>query len=263
MKSPALKLGLALLALFVIPLVHADEAQKKGLAIATEADKRNQGFTDSTADLIMELYNKAGEVSKRELRIKTLEVADDGDKSLTIFDTPKDVQGTAFLTFSHKVGDDDQWLYLPKLKRVKRISSSNKSGPFMGSEFSYEDLSSQELEKFTYRHLRDEVAESLDCYVIERTPTYKKSGYKRQVVWLDKEEYRVIKTEFYNRRDQLAKTLKASGFKKHLDQYWRPETMEMVNHLTGKKTVLTWSNYQFKTGLKDSDFNKNSLKRAR
>lgn len=263
MKSPALKLFLALLCLFVVPLTQADEAQKKGLAIATEADKRNQGFTDSTADLIMELYNKAGDVSKRELRIKTLEVEGDGDKSLTIFDTPKDVQGTAFLTFSHKVGDDDQWLYLPKLKRVKRISSSNKSGPFMASEFSYEDLSSQELEKFTYRYLRDEVAQSLDCFVIERIPTYDKSGYKRQVVWLDKEEYRVIKTEFYNRRDQLAKTLTASGFNKYLDQYWRPTTMEMVNHLTGKKTVLTWNNYQFKTGLDDSDFNKNSLKRAR
>lgn len=263
MKSPALSFLLLVLSVVLTPVVHAEDAKKKGLEIATEADKRNQGFTDSTADLTMELFNKAGEVSKRELRIKTLEVADDGDKSLTIFDTPKDVQGTAFLTFSHKVGDDDQWLYLPKLKRVKRISSSNKSGPFMGSEFSYEDLSSQELEKFTYTYLRDEVVESKDCYVIERVPTYDKSGYTKQVVWLDKEEYRPIKTEYYDRRGQLAKTLIASGYQKYLDQYWRPTTMEMVNHLTGKKTILTWNNYQFKTGLKDSDFNKNSLKRAR
>ena len=73
--------------------------------------------------------------SKRELEIRTLEVKDDGDKSLTVFHTPRDVRGTALLTFSHGVDPDDQWLYLPALRRVKRIASNNQSGPFMGSEF--------------------------------------------------------------------------------------------------------------------------------
>ena len=94
----------------------AQTPEEKGLAIAKEADLRNEGFGDSTADMLMILRNKHGQESRRKIRIRTLEVKGDGDKSLTIFDTPKDVKGTAFLNFTHKVGDDDQWLYLPALK---------------------------------------------------------------------------------------------------------------------------------------------------
>ncbi|MCK4739413.1 MAG: outer membrane lipoprotein-sorting protein, partial [Deltaproteobacteria bacterium] len=112
---------------------------EQGLAIAKEREKRAKGFVDFTGDMEMILKNRHGEISTRQMRTKTLEVKGDGDKALSIFDTPRDVKGTAFLTFSHKSGDDDQWLYLPALKRVKRISSSNKSGSFMGSEFAYED----------------------------------------------------------------------------------------------------------------------------
>jgi len=112
------------LSLFIVPpLARAETPEEKGLAIAREADRRDSGFGDFTADLNMTLRNKHGQESVREIRIRTLEVEGDGDKSLSIFDTPMDVKGTAFLTFSHKQGDDDQWLYLPALKRVKRISA--------------------------------------------------------------------------------------------------------------------------------------------
>ncbi len=139
-----------------------------------------------SADLLMILKNKHGQQSARKIRVRTLEVEGDGDKSLTIFDNPRDVKGTAFLTFSHKQGDDDQWLYLPALKRVKRISARNKSGSFVGSEFAYEDISSREVAKYTYRWIRNEVYAGQACFVIERYPVDKKnSGYKRQVVWTD------------------------------------------------------------------------------
>ena len=134
----------------------AETAGEKGLAIAQEADRRDSGFGNYTNDVEMILKNKQGQESTRKIRSKTLEVADDGDKSLTIFDEPRDVQGTALLSFTHKEGPDDQWLYLPALKRVKRISSDNKSGPFMGSEFAYEDITSQEVDKYTYKYISDE-----------------------------------------------------------------------------------------------------------
>ena len=105
------------------------------------------------------------------MRVKVLEVEDDGDRSLFIFDEPRDVAGTAMLVHSHKDAADDQWLYLPALTRVKRISSSNRSGSFMGSEFAYEDMSVPEVEKFTYRYLRDEPCGELTCTVVERFPT--------------------------------------------------------------------------------------------
>ncbi len=237
--------------------------EQKGLEISKEAKARDIGWTDSTADMLMLLRNKQGQESVREIKIKSLELADDGDKSLTIFNKPRDVKGTAFLSFSHPVGADDQWLYLPALKRVKRISSRNKSGPFMGSEFAFEDLSSFEVEKYTYKYIGDEQINGLDSFKIEQYPLDENSGYTKRIVWIDKQEYRTQKVDFYDRKDSLLKTLTFVDYKQYLSKYWRADVQQMVNHQSGKSTELKWNNYAFKTGLKDGDFNRNSLKRTR
>lgn len=251
-------------ALLLTPLLaSAETAEEKGLAIAVEADKRDTGFEDFTASMVMELRNKQGDVSTRTIRLKTLEVIGDGDKSMSIFDKPADVKGTAFLTFSHAIEPDEQWLYLPALKRVKRINSKNKSGPFMGSEFAYEDLASQEIEKYTYKYLRDEQLNGVDCFVIERYPAYEHSGYTRQLAWVNKDKYVAEKIEFYDRKNDLLKTLINSGYQQYLGQYWRASEMTMENHQTGKSTILKWEEYKFKTGLEDKDFSRNSLQRER
>ena len=244
-------------------LDSAKSPQENGLAVALEADRRDIGFDNYEASLHMTLRNRHGEESEREMRSRNLEVDGDGDKTLVIFDTPRDVSGTAFLTFSHKDGSDDQWLYLPALKRVKRIASNNKSGPFMGSEFAYEDISSQEIEEFTYEFLRTEMVDEMECHVIVRYPTDKKSGYTRQIVWIDTEEYRTQKIEFFDRKDELLKTLQYSGYQKYLDRFWRPDSMQMENHQTGKSTVLLWKDYAFDAGLSESDFDQSSLARVR
>jgi len=244
-------------------IAQESDATKRGLEIATEADKRDNGFKDNVSELLMTLRNRQGQESTRQIRNQTLEVENDGDKSMVIFNQPRDVKGTAFLSFTHKSGPDDQWLYLPALKRVKRISSNNKSGPFMGNEFAYEDISSQEVEKYTYKYLRDEQYNDQDCYVIERYPVDPKSGYKRQIVWIDKTHYRNLKIDFYDRKDTKLKTLTYHGYKQYNEKYWRASEMRMANHQTGKGTTLEWKNFQFATGLKESDFNKNSLKRVR
>ena len=243
--------------------VQAETPEAKGLAIAVEDDKRDNGFVDYQADMQMILKNRHGEESNRYLRTKNLEVEGDGDKSLVVFDKPRDVKSTALLNFTHKTGADDQWLFLPALKRVKRISSANKSGSFMGSEFAYEDVTSQEVEKYTYKWIRDETLDGLECFVFERYPAYKNSGYTRQVVWLDKKEYRMLKIDFYDRKNSLLKTQTFRGYNQYLGKFWYPDEMFMLNHQTGKSTLLKWSDYKFKVGFKDRDFNKNSLKRAR
>ena len=243
--------------------VSAQTAEQRGLEIAQEADKRGNGFNDFRAEMEMILKNRQGDESRRFIRVMGLEVDGDGDKGLSIFDEPADVRGTAMLTYSHKVDTDDQWLYLPALKRVKRIASRNKSGPYMGSEFAYEDLGSQEIEKYTYKYLRDEVFQGMDSFVIERDPVDKYSGYTRQVTWIDKAEYRPLKTDFYDRKNTLLKTLTFIGYKKYLENHWRPSEMFMENHQTGKTTRIIWKNYRFRTGLKDNDFQVNDLKRAR
>ena len=241
----------------------AETPEEKGLAIAAEDDKRDNGFVDYQAKMEMILKNRHGEESVRYMRSKNLEVVGDGDKSLITFDRPRDIKGTALLNFTHKTGIDDQWLYLPALKRVKRISSANKSGSFMGSEFAYEDVTSQEVEKYTYKWIRDETLDDMECFVIERYPAYKNSGYTRQMVWLDKKEYRMMKIDFYDRKNALLKTQTFRGYRQYLNTYWYPDEMYMENHQTGKNTLLKWSDYKFKNGFKNKDFNKNSLKRAR
>lgn len=258
------KLLLTLPLLSLLPLdAPAETPAEKGLAIAVEADARDQGWGDSRADMNMILRNQQGETSERELRVRTLEVDGDGDKSLIIFDHPADVAGTAFLSYTHAVEPDDQWLYLPALKRVKRIASANKSGPFMGSEFAFEDLSSQEVEKYGYEWLRDEALDGEECFVVERIPQYEHSGYTRQVAWIDKAHYRPRKVEFFDRKGAHLKTLTFHEYHEYLDQYWRAHRMEMVNHLNGKSTTLTWRDYAFRNGFTDRDFDRNTLKRVR
>ena len=238
-------------------------AEEIGLKIAQDARSRERGFVNFTAQQVMILRNKHGQQSERQIRVKVLEVAEDGDKSLFVFDEPQDVKGTAFLIHAHRDSADDQWLYLPALKRVKRISSSNRSGSFMGSEFAYEDMSPQEVEKFTYRYLRDEPCGELTCTVTERIPTDKKSGYRRQLIWQDRDTLRTWKVEYYDRKDAHLKTLMLDDYDQYLDQYWRAGKMTMVNHLSGKSTVLNWVDYQFRTDLNNKDFTKTGLKRAR
>lgn len=122
----------------------------------------------------------------------------------------------------------------------------------------------REVEKYTYKWVRDETLNDQECFVVEFYPVDKKnSGYTRQVTWIDKTEYRVWKVEYYDRKNSHLKTLTIEGYQKYLDKYWRADEMNMVNHQNGKSTGLQFSDYKFGVGLKDRDFNKNALKRAR
>ena len=246
-----------------LALAQEETPEDKGLRIAREASARDDGFRDFTAEMTMVLRDRQGRESVRQMRFKVLEVPEDGDKSLFVFDQPRDVRGTALLTHAHINAQDDQWLYLPALKRVKRINAAKRSGSFMGSEFSYEDMSSLELEEYTYRYLRDEPCGELTCTVIEQIPLDKKSGYSRKVVWQDATELRTWKMELYDRKGSHLKTLTLADYRQYLDRYWRAGEQTMVNHLTGASTVLKWSDFQFHNNLEDGEFTQTALRRVR
>lgn len=270
-------LRILIAALLAVPaLCAAESPEEKGLAIVQEADRRYSGYGDLAASFRMILRNKQGQVSERELRVRTLEVPEGGTRSLCVFDSPADVKGTVLLTHTHKHKADDQWLYLPALERVRRIAAQNKSGSFMGSEFSYEDFATPVIEKYTYRWLRDEAYAEQDCHVIERRPIDKRnSGYLRQVVWMDAEHLRMLKVDYYDRKDSLLKTLTFRDYQQYAgrpaagegqenpDRFWRPGEMSMVNHQTGKSSRLLWSDYAFRAGLSESEFNPQNLTRIR
>ena len=241
------------------------EEGNKGFEVAARSDRSDRGFGDSSVGMTMILRNAAGKETERTLSLTTLEVPDEqvGDKSLIVFDSPADIDGTALLSHAKILDPDDQWLFLPALKRVKRISSVNKSGPFVGSEFAFEDFTALELNKFTYQYVREEPCGELTCDVVERTPRYEHSGYTRQLSWIDTRDHQVRKVEFYDRRGDLLKTLTLSDYRAYADKYWRAHLLQMVNHKTKKSTDLRYSDYQFSVGLKDSDFVKGVLTRVR
>jgi hypothetical protein len=133
----------------------------------------------------------------------------------------------------------------------------------MNSEFSFEDIASQEVEKYTYLYLGDDKFEGRDVYINQAIPVDPKSGYSKLIIWGDKERLIPLKIEFYNRGNLHKKTLLLKDYKQHLEQYWRAEKWEMENHQTGKSTVLQMTNWAFRNGFTDSDFNKNSLSRAK
>ncbi len=245
--------------------VEAQTPEQQGKAVAEEADRQDFGWHDNASIMRMVLRNRSGQESVRELRRRVLESTERerGDKSVIIFESPRDIQGTALLSHTRILEPDDQWLYLPALKRVKRISSGNKSGPFVGSEFAYEDLVSQEVDKYEYRWLRDEQCGDLECAVVERYPRYENSGYTRQIVWWDKEEYRVQKIEYYDRKDTLLKTLTYHDYQEYAGEYWRPGRMAMVNHQNGKSTDLVFEEWTFGAGVSDNEFTASRLRRAR
>lgn len=248
--------------LLPLPLLAAAPVNR-GQEVAIAADSRLHGYGDTRMALDMLLISPSGQTASRVLRMQSLEAGTAGDRTLMVFDTPRDLAGTALLSWNHPDGDDEQWLYLPAVKRVKQIGARNKSGPFMGSEFAFEDIVTPFWQKFTYRFLREETRDGLPCFVVERIPRDTFSGYTRQTMWVDQQDYLIRRIEYVDRKEKLLKTYTATGFRKYENRHWRASEMLMVNHQTGKQTRLRISDYRFNTGLKSEDFTQNALMRVK
>eukprot|EP00919_Chromeraceae_sp_WS-2016_P043660 GHVR01104257.1.p1 GENE.GHVR01104257.1~~GHVR01104257.1.p1 ORF type:complete len:264 (-),score=20.98 GHVR01104257.1:10-801(-) len=257
---------------FLIPLVivcsgaasgFAQDAQK-GQEIAQRAEAAGNGYGDFTVQGDMTLRTAGGATSKRRFAAQNLELNGGRDtRYMMVFDWPGDIRGTALLTHSFDKTQDSQWLYLPAAGRVKKISGTGRSGSFVGSEFSYEDMVEQDASSYRHVWLRDEACPNGagTCHLLQRTPVYK-SGYSRQAVRIDTNALRYQLIQYYNRQGQLNKTLTMRNYKKYKGRFWRPSQMTMVNHLTGKSTTLAWKNYQFNVGLQPSQLTREAMTRA-
>ncbi len=249
-----------LTALLLLLSVGAASANR-GREIIEIQDRMDDGFHDEVLRMDMVLINANGEKNVRRMIYQRFEMKEDGDKSISKFLKPKDIKGTGLLTYEHKVGDDDQWLYLPALKRIKRISSRNKSGSYMGSEFSYEDLASFEIEKFTYKYIREGMLDGIACFVVERYPVDEKSGYTKQVTYIRKDNYQFKQIDYYDRKEDLLKVAYYADHKLHKNKYWRATQIHMKNVQTRKETVLDINDTKIGTGLNEPDFSKRTLKK--
>ncbi len=241
--------------------VVAQSDQERGFDIAARSDRSDRGFGDSEVRMTIVSRNNTGEETSRRLLLRTLEVTDEsfGNRSLVIFLSPEDVAGTALLTHANILTSDDQWLFLPALGRVTQISSANKTGSFAGSEFSFEDFASQELNKFENRFLREEACDDFQCDVIERIPRYELSGYSRQINWIDQQSFQLRKVEFYDRGGSLLKVLTLNEYREYSGGYWRSHLLSMRNIQTGKSTDLIYDTYEFDVGIVAADMESDAL----
>ena len=250
-------LSLATLVLASPARAADDAAAERGLELTQRMDTANAGFESDVSEVEMTLVNAHGDRVERRMSIDTLEGDKDGDKSVVAFSFPADVNGTRLLTWTHKKGNDDQWLYMPAIKRVKRISSRSKSGSFMGSEFAYEDMSSQEVEKYTYRYLGDEEFEGRKVWKIQRIPVGD-SGYSRQIGYFDQEYLNPLRVEYFDKKNELLKVGTFSQYQRY-GRHWRVGTIEMANAQTQKKSILVWKTRALGEDLDPEDFESDAL----
>lgn len=245
---------------YVAPLEaeHKSEEEKRGLEIYKQQYLLDEGWKDLETYMDMLLIDATGHESHRKVVKRVLEDGNLPDKTIGIFVEPADVRGTVMLTFEQSYGSDEQWLYLPAIKRTKKINAENKSGSFLGTEFSWEDISTSELTKYHYKYVRDEGK----TWVVERTPVSKFSGYSRELTWVNKDNYQTVKVEYYDKKGEILKTLELGSWKQYLGRYWRPQHFEMVNHQNHKKTILELSSYRFGTGVDKKEFSSLGLDRV-
>jgi len=243
------------------PTIPVDAAAA-GRRIAEEMKRRDAGFGDSLSEATMVLIDRAGGEVRRQFRFSILEDVADAPRSLIVFREPRDIAGTALLAHAHRDRDEDQWLHLPALRRTKRIAVRGRTGAFVGSEFSYEDLVPWALERWTYVHRRDEAFDGRPCHVVEMRPVYADSGYRRQEAWIDQERFQPVRIDSFDLQDRPLKSLRLDDWKRYLDRHWRPQRLRMSNAQSGAATTIDLSPYVFRSGLTAADFTDAAMARA-
>ena len=245
--------------------VSAFATAGRGKDIINAVDHQDDGFSSSIWRQELILTNALGKENRRVMSTTNLEGDDvHGDKTLIVFSEPKDSKGISLLTHGIKNDDDMQWMYLPNLKRVRRIAPGAKVSAFVGSEFTFEDLAVRELEDYSYKFIKETELESVPAYEIEVIPLDPKSGYSRQVAWVDEKKHIYLRVDFYDKKGKLEKSVFFEDYQLYLKRFWRPHTTRMVNHQTNKKSRFVVSgNYEFNQNFTEKDFSKNRLKRNR
>ncbi len=233
---------------------------QKGLAIAEENHNRNLGYVDETAQVIMSVTSKHGDTIEHVFDYSSMESMGE-EKSLYKVTQSPDIKGTALLVHNHDSQADEQWLYIPAIKRIAQINDTNRASSFAGSEFSYEDLTSHAIDKYDYKWIRNDSYGGIPCFVIEAYPKQPYSGYSKEERWIDKQQFRNMKINYFDKSSHLLKTLTVGKYRSFRNNMWRPGNLKMKNHATGKVTTIAWDKNHFGNGLSDQDFDMQSMQR--
>ncbi len=251
-----------MLAAIMIAAYTVDAQSLTGRDIVKKVKDNPDGDTRYS---MMDLSLVKANGSKRERKVESwsIDVGDD-TKTMMFFTYPGDVKGTGFLTWNYdEIGkDDDKWLYMPALKKTRRISgSSSKTDYFMGTDFTYDDMGDRNIDEDDHKLLREENLDGYDCYVIESTPKDKREIYSKKISWIRKDCYMGIKVEYYDKLNKLHRVLNISDIKQ-VQGYWTRGKMVMENVQTKHKTIITLSNPKYDMKIDPEMFNVAKLEKG-
>jgi hypothetical protein len=255
--------GIAILiAVFTMSNTNVFAQNLSGKQIMQKVKDRPDG-DNRKSTMQMELINKRGKKRNRSVVSYSMDIGKD-KKSIMFFLSPADVKGTGFLTwdYDNPDKDDDRWLYLPAMKKTRRISgTSARKDYFMGTDFTYDDMGSRNVDEDIHKLLKEEKTDGYDCWVIESKPKDSKDMYSKKVSWIRKDCLFAHKVEFYDKMGNLLKTLTISDIEK-IDGFWTAQKMHIINHPTNHQTILLMSKTQYNIKIGKNLFTVSNLEKG-
>ena len=217
---------------------------------------------DQSSDLLMTLVNKDGKQRIRKIKQYSKDFGD-VEKSIMFFISPADVKNTSFMswTYDDVKKSDDQWIYLPALRKVKRLSSDGKSDYFMGSDFTYDDLGDRKIDDDVHKLLKEETVNGKACYVVESVSKDEEYMYSKTITWIEKASFVGVKKEFYDEDEDLLKVLTIKSYKKVSEIYVVTNSV-MKNVQKNHKTIIKLSNVKVNSGVSASKFTERMMMRG-
>jgi hypothetical protein len=243
--------------LLAVFLLATNLQAQTGRDIIQEVKDRPDGDTRSS-EMSMKLISKKGKVRERKIISYSIDLGKDKKdrKTLMFFQYPGDVKGTGFLTWDYdEIGkDDDKWLYLPAMKKTRRISgSSAKKDYFMGTDFTYDDMGSRNVDEDDHKLLRKETVEGHKCWVVESISKDSRDIYSKKISWIRQDCLVSLRVEYYDKLGKLHRKLKLSDIEK-VDGFWMAKKMHMTNIQTDHQTIISIENPKYNIAIDENSF---------
>jgi len=223
-------------------------------------------FADSTSDVTIRLRTSAGHERVRLTSGPSKLIPGTTDnRRLITFDAPADVKGTKTLLIEHSASDDDMWIYLPAMKKVRRLVASNKRDSFVGTDFSYGDIIGHKPADWLHKFIKEDQADGKECYVVESVPKSPEiqeiSGYSKRVSWIDKASWVAVRVDIYDTNGELLKKITSEDIQEAdpANHKWQAMKQTSVNVQTGHSTILEFKNFKANVGVNDNAFTTRAL----
>ncbi|MCG8618338.1 MAG: outer membrane lipoprotein-sorting protein [Desulfobacterales bacterium] len=260
-KAPLIRLAIVILLFFTLFALHsADATELTGRDIMVMVDEAPDG-DDKKSIVEMILINHRGRKRVRTMVSFSKDYGRD-TKKLMAFKKPLDVKGTSFLSweYDNPEKDDDKWLYMPALRKVRRISGESDNDAFMGSDFTYDDMGDRNVDEDTHTLIGEATVSGHDCWKIQSVPVEKNSAYDRRTLWVRKDALITVKAEYFDAQG-LIKTFIVEELRPHQD-FWTIFKMKMENHRENHATIMNVSDVDYNTGVSDRFFSVNTISRG-